>query len=294
MSDSNNFFKEGPQYNGPSVQGSVNRNLSQHPKQGRIMDLVSSHGYMSIEALADHFSVTSQTVRRWVNELCNQDILRRYHGGVGLPSSVENVAYATRQVMCLEEKRRIARLVAQHIPEKASIILNIGTTTEEVARGLCGHVGLKVITNNLNVAQILSQKDGLEVNVAGGMVRARDGGIIGPAAMAFIQQFKVDFGIIGISSIDTDGDLLDYDYNEVNISRTIIKNSRQVFLVADHTKFVRKSIVRMAHISEVDALFTDRLPSDAMQAVLKESGVEVYVAEEQADGHSTPSTAGDG
>ena len=88
-------------------------------------------GFVSIEALAEHFAVTPQTIRRDINALCDRDLLRRYHGGAGLPSSVENTAYQTRQILHLAEKRRIAALVASQIPDEASLFINIGTTTEE-------------------------------------------------------------------------------------------------------------------------------------------------------------------
>src|SRR3546814_7076859 len=78
-----------------------------------------------------HFDVTPQTIRRDINELCDLGLLRRYHGGAGLPSSVENLAYQTRQVLHQEEKARIARVLAAEIPDNASLFINIGTTTEQ-------------------------------------------------------------------------------------------------------------------------------------------------------------------
>src|SRR3546814_13540180 len=95
------------------------------------------------------------------------------------------------------------------LPDNASLFINIGTTTEQVANALVDHKGLRVITNNLNVANILGGKPDFEVIVAGGVVRSRDRGIVGEASIDTIQQFKVDFGIIGISGIDDDGTLLD-------------------------------------------------------------------------------------
>jgi DeoR family glycerol-3-phosphate regulon repressor len=232
--------------------------MAQNERQRQILELVRQRGFVSIEELAGHFAVTPQTVRRDINDLCAQDLLRRYHGGAGLPSSVENLAYQARRVLQLGEKRRIAALVAKAIPDEASLFINIGTTTEEVARALLRHRRLKVITNNLNVAQILAENESCEVIVTGGIVRNRDGGIIGEAAMDFIRQFRTDFAIIGISGIDLDGALLDYDYHEVRVAREIITHARQVFLVADHTKFGRNAVVRLGSIAEVSALFTDQ------------------------------------
>jgi DeoR family glycerol-3-phosphate regulon repressor len=247
-------------------------------RQNHILSLVRRHGFVSIEALAQQLEVTPQTIRRDINELCEDARLQRYHGGAGLPSSVENLSYSTRQVLCLEEKKRIAREVARHIPDHASLFINIGTTTEEVAKALLDHAGLRIITNNLNVAGIMSGKADFEVIVAGGVVRPRDRGIVGEATIDLIRQFKVDIGIIGISGIDDEGELLDFDYREVRVAQTIIEHSRQVFLAADHSKFGRSAMVRLGNLSQIDVLFTDRPPPTAMRDMLGAAGVSVRAA----------------
>jgi len=168
--------------------------------------------------------------------------------------------------------------VAAEIPDNASLFINIGTTTEEVAKALVDHKGLRVITNNLNVANILGGKPDFEVIVTGGLVRSRDRGIVGEASIDTIQQFKVDFGIIGISGIDEDGTLLDFDYREVRAAQAIIKNARRVFLATDATKFGRNAMVRLGHIDEIDAIFTDRVPPKAMMDILAAAEVELHVA----------------
>ena len=155
---------------------------------------------------------------------------------------------------------------------------SIGTTTEEVAKALVDHADMRVITNNLNVAMLLSDNPSFEVIVAGGLVRRRDRGVIGEATIDFIKQFKVDFGIIGISGIDLDGALLDFDYREVRVSQAIIANSRQVLLVTDHSKFGRNAMVRLGSIAEVDMLFTDQPPPEAMTELLAQAQVQVFVA----------------
>lgn len=169
-------------------------------------------------------------------------------------------------------------MVVENIPNHASLFINIGTTTEEVAKALSDHKGLKVITNNLNVASILGRNENFEVIVAGGLVRHRDCGIIGPLTIDFIQQFRVDFGIIGISGIDLDGTLLDFDYREVMVARSIIDNSRNVFLVADHTKFGRNAMVRLGNIAEIDALFTDRNPPLEFAELINNADVRLFSA----------------
>lgn len=245
-------------------------------RQEKIAEIVRSKGFVTIESLSETFDVTPQTIRRDINTLSEKGVLRRYHGGAGMATSTENVAYTKRKVLCLKEKQKIARMVADNIPDQASLFINIGTTTEEIARALTDHKRLKVITNNLNVASILSGNENFEVIVAGGLVRYRDGGIIGPMTIDFIQQFRVDFGIIGISGIDLDGTLLDFDYREVHAARAIIDNSRKVFLAADHTKFGRNAMVRLGSVTEIDALFTDRTPPPGLIEVLNSAEIQLF------------------
>ena len=170
-------------------------------------------------------------------------------------------------------------MVSEQIPDYASLFINIGTTTEEIARALCDHQRLSVITNNLNVASIFTGNENIEIIVAGGLVRHRDCGIMGQATIDFIKQFRVDYGIIGISGIDMDGTLLDFDYREVRAARAIIDNSRKVFLATDHTKFGRNAMVRLGSIDEIDALFTDREPPAALGEALTAADVKLYVSE---------------
>lgn len=245
-------------------------------RQAEIRRLVEARGFVTIDHLAREFNVTPQTIRRDINSLSKRGLINRYHGGAGADSSTENVAYIERKVLCYKEKQKIAKMVAAQIPDHASLFINIGTTTEAIAHALCNHKRLRIITNNLNVATILSANSNFEVIVAGGLVRHRDGGIIGEATIDFIQQFKVDYGIIGISGIDADGTLLDFDYREVRAARAIIDNSRMVMLAADHTKFGRNAMVRLGSIEEIDALFTDAEPPIGLVEIMHAADVRLF------------------
>ena len=160
-------------------------------RQQKTLELVRERGYISIEELAQYFDVTPQTIRRDINQLADEGLLRRYHGGAAHDSSVENTEYTMRVGYMLEEKLRIAEAVAAAVPDHASLFINIGTTTESIAHALLNHTGLKIITNNLNVAKILSTKEDFEVLIASGRVRP-DGGVIGQATADFFKQFKAD------------------------------------------------------------------------------------------------------
>lgn len=252
-------------------------------RQTLIVQRARAEGFVSIDGLAEAFEVTPQTIRRDINTLCDQGVLLRHHGGASLPTSATNIDYNSRRGLLPAEKERIGQLVARHIPDGASLFINIGTTTEAVARALVNHHGLRIITNNLNVAVQLSQVEDFEITVAGGRLRPRDLGVVGEATVDFINQFKVDFGIIGISGIDSDGTLLDFDYREVKVAQAIIANARQVYLATDHTKFGRPAMVKLAPISVLDGLFTDKAPPQPFLDMLAGEDVAMHIVEASAD-----------
>ena len=167
-----------------------------------LQEFLSARGYATIEELARHFEVTPQTVRKDINALAEEGKVQRFHGGAGMVSGSENIVYDERKGICQEEKRRIGALLATHIPDGVSVCINIGTTTEEAARALLEHKNLRVVTNSINVASICARNSSFDVVVACGTVRHRDNGIVGASAERFIREFRVDYGIIGISGIE--------------------------------------------------------------------------------------------
>lgn len=247
-------------------------------RQQKTLELVRERGYISIEELAQYFDVTPQTIRRDINQLADEGLLRRYHGGAAHDSSVENTEYTMRVGYMLEEKLRIAEAVAAAVPDHASLFINIGTTTESIAHALLNHTGLKIITNNLNVAKILSTKEDFEVLIASGRVRP-DGGVIGQATADFFKQFKTDYALIGISGIDEDGTLLDFDFQEVCVSQEILSSARQVFLAADSSKFGRNAMIRLGSLKQVDSIFTDQQPNEQYLKTIHDLGVNLVVAQ---------------
>lgn len=238
--------------------------MKQSIRHQKIIELVNQYGYLSTEDLVSKLEVSPQTIRRDLNILAELDLIRRHHGGAASPSSAENSDYIDRKQFFSSQKNRIAQEVAKLIPNGASLFIDIGTTPEAVANALLNHERLRIVTNNLNAAHLLRQNETFDITMAGGSLRM-DGGIIGEATVNFISQFRLDFGILGISAIDSDGSLLDYDYHEVQVKRAIIESSRQTLLVTDHSKFTRQAIVRLGELSDVEYLFTDEVPLSVSQ-----------------------------
>ncbi|WP_108880892.1 DeoR family transcriptional regulator [Anderseniella sp. Alg231-50] len=244
-----------------------------------ILEIARREGRVDVETLALRFEVTPQTIRKDLNDLCDIEKLNRVHGGAVFPSNTVNMAYQARRDISADGKARIARAIAGLIPDNSSLILNIGTTTEQVAYALRRHQGLMVITNNLNVAYILSDAPGVEVVVSGGMVRKSDGGIVGAAAIDLIRQFKVDFAVIGVSAIDEEGCLLDFDYREVRVSQAILGQARTSILAADTSKFERRAPVQIGQLEDLDVFVTDEQPPRSIKKICNVAKVHLKVAE---------------
>ncbi len=245
-------------------------------RQQQILTEARKYGQVQVDSLVETFEVTPQTIRKDLNELCEKQLLTRVHGGAVVVSGVANMDYEQRRSIASLEKQQLAIQCAKNIPNNSSLFINIGTTTEAVAQALLGHHELMVVTNNLNVANILIQNSSFEVIVAGGVLRHTDSAIIGEATVDFVQQFKLDYAIIGTSALDEHGSLLDYDYREVRVTKAILENTRERFLVTDKSKLERKAPIRVAHVSQLTSIFIDSMPSPTLHKVCNQHGVKIY------------------
>jgi DeoR family glycerol-3-phosphate regulon repressor len=251
--------------------------MKQNKRQEALVKLVQSKGFVAIDELVSHFKVTPQTIRRDLNILAEAGSVVRHHGGVESISTTANAPYQARKILNLSAKERIAQEIVKMIPNGSSLFINIGTTTETIAKALLNHQDLNIVTNNIHVATLLSAKEDFTVIVAAGEVRHKDGGIIGEATCDFISQFQMDFGIIGISGISNDGSLLDFDFREVKVAQAIIENSDQVILAADHSKFGRGAMVKQGNVAQVDHLFTDQAVPSQLAEVLQNNQVQTHI-----------------
>jgi DeoR family glycerol-3-phosphate regulon repressor len=250
------------------------------PRQNKILALAGRDGRVDVEELSGIFEVSPQTIRKDLSILCDRQLLQRVHGGAIVGSGIENVSYEARRQLAPDSKKAIGKMAATLIPDNSSLLINIGTTTEQVAHSLKNHKGLLVITNNINAIPIMKNFPGIELIIAGGQVRRSDGGIIGVAAVDFINQFKADYAVIGVSAIDEDGSLLDYDFGEVRVAQAIIENARHVILVADRMKLERSAPIRIGHISQINTIVIDGELPQKLQASCREHGVHAVIVNE--------------
>lgn len=250
-------------------------------RQNSILNLIRSGGKVEVDELAAHFDVTTQTIRRDLNVLSGLGLASRIHGGAQQAPTVSNVGYEERRELASAEKQSIGSAAAALIPNDCSIMLNVGTTTEQVARSLFHHTDLMVVTNNVNIVNTLKGSPSKELILAGGTVRESDGAIVGEAAVEFMSRFKVDFAIIGASALDVDGAVLDFDAREVSVARAILKNARTRILVSDYNKFERTAPLRICEVADVDYVVTDKAPPQEFADHCKAANTTLIVTDKK-------------
>jgi len=229
-------------------------------RQEVILEQLRQYEQVEVDALSQQLGVTTQTVRRDLADLCDRGLAMRMHGGAKRVLSTTVRAYDERRQNNMPDKQSVAQAAAKLIPNGASVAVNIGTTTEQVAEALRLHKDLMVLSNNMNIINILRDARLRSLVVIGGEVRLSDGAVIGEDAVAAIGNYKVDYAVIGASSLDPDGSVLDFDKREVAVAKAILANARQRILVADISKFQVSASFRICNIADLDHVILNTTP----------------------------------
>lgn len=241
-------------------------------RKDKIMTLVQHRGFVSVGELAELLSVSMQTIRRDLDDLCGSGLLVRRHGGVLSPEQSLNTPYDQRVATNPTYKWAIAREVAEQIPNGSSIFISIGSTPTAVAESLKGKKNLTVITNNLNAAMALSGELTNRIIIPGGELRLPDRDLIGQDAVAFFDRYRADFGIFGVGGLSSDGAMLDFHRAEVEIRESIRTHCQLSMLVLDSSKLGRVAPAAGGNVIEVDRVFMDGHINDEFKPLLESLG----------------------
>lgn len=229
-------------------------------RQREIVERLRASGQQSINQLADHYGVATQTIRRDINDLCDQGLARRVHGGVAPPANPVNLNFRARSILNEDPKRRIATAAAQMIPPGATVLLGIGTTVQYTAEALLNTADITLVTNNLEVATLACSVDHCEAHVVGGQLRLEDRDLVGAGTLEGYRRFVADFGIISCGALDPDYGILDYKQFDADVSNTIRMAARKTILVADTSKWANKATHKVSDFTGIDHFITDALP----------------------------------
>jgi DeoR family glycerol-3-phosphate regulon repressor len=251
-------------------------------KQNRriqITKIVLERGAVSVGALAEMLDVSTQTIRRDIDGLCEGDTLRRRHGRVELAKQHLNTPFDQRAGTNLVAKRDIGEAAASLIPDGATVFISIGSTPLSVARALRRRKGLTVITNNLSAAMELSNEVSNRIILPGGEVRLPDRDILGDGVLDFFDRYRAEYGIFGVAGVAEDGSLLDFHSAEVRARERIRENSQVSMLVLDHTKFGRMAPAVGENTGDVDHVILDRRPDVKFNPLIDDLGDRLILTE---------------
>ena len=253
-------------------------------RQREILSLIETEGTQYIEQLSARFDVTTQTIRRDINALCDLGYARRFHGGVDVPVGARNISVNARAALNSAAKQRIARRVAGQIPPGSTVFMGIGSTVQFVAAAMRDHKDLRVVTNNIDVALTLSEAPQVEVHLTGGLLRHNDRDVVGPDALNFFEKFYASHAIVGAGALHPEHGILDFSYSEAQLTTKLLENARLKFLAADCSKWTRDASVRVAPFSAITHFFTDTLPGDGPAVeTFTQANVELALCGEDAE-----------
>ncbi len=247
-------------------------------RQSEILQALADKGGVSVSDMANRLSVSGETIRRDIKSLSDSGMLRRTHGGALLPNPFEEPGFSQRLAENSAAKKAIARVAAELVQNGDSIMLDTGSTTAYVARALLNHRNLLIVTNSADIARTLATRRGNRVYMAGGELRADDGASLGQSAAEFVRQFRVRLSIISIGAIDADDGLMDFHLNEAELSRAIIGRAEKSIVVADHSKFDRRGVVRVCGFDRISTLITERPPPADYLHMIEGAGTEIMVS----------------
>jgi DeoR family glycerol-3-phosphate regulon repressor len=226
-------------------------------RQQKILEQLNQQGSLLTEELATVFDVTSQTIRRDINALCESGLARKQHGGITLPPARDNLSIRKRAVTNKQVKQQICDQARHEVQSGNTVFLSYGSTAALFAKSLPKDISLTIVTNNLDAVSYLTQMPNIDVWVAGGRLRHQHRDVSGIQTQNFFQSFRADVAVLGIGGISGEGELLEFQFDEGELTKTMLKNSRKTILLADSSKYQRNASVSISTLSSIDTLYTD-------------------------------------
>jgi DeoR family glycerol-3-phosphate regulon repressor len=249
-------------------------------RQTKLLEIIQSRGYASIEQLAGELGCSQPTIRRDIKKLCAENRLQRFHGGVSRISSVVRLGYQSKSSLMSEEKKAIAMCLCPILENYDSIFLDTGSTCDRVAAAIADNPPLTIITHNISAALILArQESGHTIVITGGTIRGADGSIIGAKTIKEISAYHTDCAVICASGLDTQGNILDFDIEKVEIKKAMMNAATSKILLLDSSKFAKRGAVRIGQLTDFDLCITDKQPTSIYQDMFTSGSISLVVAD---------------
>ncbi|MEM9973542.1 MAG: DeoR/GlpR family DNA-binding transcription regulator [Pseudomonadota bacterium] len=235
------------------------RNLTLTERQTNILETVEQSGFATIEALAERFSVSAQTVRRDIIALADAGRLQRFHGGAGPVEQAEaaRLDYSAKRNIARPEKQAVGRRAAKLVPDGATLYLDVGTTIEACAVELAKRPGFTVFTNSMPAAMKFDPAYH-QIHLLGGRMAGRDGSLVGTEVVDRLRNVSLDYALVACSAIDNEERVMDFDLDKIAIKQTALQSAHRSLLLATRSKFNRTALAVVAPVEDFHQIISER------------------------------------
>jgi len=252
--------------------------MEQKTRLSQIVDRIEKRGSVSISELAENFNVSEMTVRRDLIELEKMSIVRRVHGGAvpfyGRSFEPPLISRASKNVAA---KQLIGKYAASMVLDGDSIAIDVGSTTIEMAMNLVGRQNLTILTPSLHIANLMSDEKNIRLILSGGIVRQGEKSLIGDLAYLAFREIFVDRLFLGVGGIDAQVGLTEFEMHDAQVKKEMIKSAKEVFVLADASKFQQVAFSFFARLDQIDHLVCDKEPPQPLLDELIKNNVEIHV-----------------
>lgn len=251
-------------------------------RRQKIVGIIQDKKKVLVQELAVSFSVTEETIRRDLEKLEEQGILKRTYGGAILNEGTNaDISISMREISNKEAKMKIAERVAEIIQDGDTLMLDSSSTAFYVAKCIKGtKKNITLITNSLKILMELQDASHINIIASGGRLRNSAKSFVGKWSQTVIENYYVNKAIICCNGMDINKGIMDSNEEEAAIKKLMAKSADKVFLVVDSLKFNKRSFVKILDFGEIDYLYTDKPLTKQWINILEENSVKLEVCEE--------------
>lgn len=241
----------------------------------KIVEILQTKTSIKVNELADIFEVSESTIRRDLKEMVESGLIARTHGGaIGITNTIFEPTYKEKTLTKHDDKETIGKLAASMVEDNNTIILDSGTTALEIAKNLTARK-ITVLTNSIDIAYILSEKEEIEVIVIGGLLRQTTRAMVGVITEKILSYFRVDIAFIGANGISIKDGITTPNMVEAHAKRAMIEVANKVVVVADSTKFNNVCFSVICPLSSISTIITSRDLEDTLKTEFESTGIEI-------------------
>lgn len=250
-------------------------------RREKILEILNKQGSVDVSELAKLFNLTEMSIRKDLNYLSNQGKLQRTYGGaLSWTTSTLELSLREKQERNLLEKSLIGRKAASIIQDGDTIMLDSGTTTQQVAKNLTEHKNLTVITNGINIINTIAGIEGITLYTVGGQIGTKSYAIVGSEAEKALKKYFAKLCIIGVEGVDLEKGLTSNSQMDANITMILVERASKRILVTDSSKIGQVALIPVCPLENIDILVTDEGTPQSFIDEAQKRGVEVFIAKE--------------